>query len=208
MDIKNMKIEKTIVLSKQSIALMKTIDNFREKKDLRRLYLSKIFYDFENKRIVATNGKALISFDSNFITELDDFNKTGFDCFIEYKAGLLIIYEKITERSIYPNYKRVIPESSRLKNGNLFFDFSSKKSMYLEMVNICLYTETPLNIEYLEKMKGYSYKISVLNEMDRQTRPVVITEGNNKFFVILMPFEKSFEKTIMNEIPESALKEA
>jgi hypothetical protein len=143
------------------------------------------YYDSNNKRIVATNGRCLIYFQVE-LSELPE--ESGYYSLVTQGKKYKLIPEN--HNYTFPNYSRVIPEVKQItaiKNNKEFIYIGNLGKDSQTIFTLLTETQKCINIEYLKPLKDLEPFTISTNE--NETTPVVF-ENVNSFKYIVMPIRK------------------
>lgn len=163
--------------NKQALNLIKLLKSYVSK-DKARLAIMDIWLDSEKSKLVATNGRAILTVDSNLFYDLPDHS-----CYVDFMKGQPV---KLNRDCKYPNYEQVIPKTE----GEPKLTRRSPINDNLDLSNFIynLYKHTCVNINFLlplVKSGEEKLDVYVIDELSG------VTIKNNRINLVIMPLRLS-----------------
>jgi len=161
--------------------------------DPSRLYMCVMFYDYDDKVLVGTDGRRLHihRLSPGLINQFPKYS-----CPVRYVKGSLIFYEHDSIGQ-FPNYKRVIPDNEDMKISDKVYPLFTKKQArardfrggsedYVNFIlpRMILDMGFVTNLDYLMDAVGQNYNLKV--QKVEKNRPFVLF--NEFMTVVIMPY--------------------
>lgn len=153
-----------------------------------RLQLNRVYWDFDEKNLVATDGKKLLVWRP--VQKLLEWFPME-SCFMTYKSGIAVFMDE--PKLSYVQYKRVIPDKSKMLTKPFTPSKTSKKCQgAMACCYVTFFTDKLFNPENFECINGLALGFSIMY-YDKAIPAVLLesADGNMKF--IAMPMNTTKE---------------
>lgn len=161
-------------------------------KEKGRAFISKIYYDAGEKKLVSTNGRTMLIVDSSRFIPIDDEENGSFEL-----IGDNLIEVSMNEK--FPDWKRVIP-SDGVINNRYTINPDVKKFKAKTMAGmICLLTGYIFNLDDKEVMAGMELYSNFQSIGWNGNAVSAIKINGAGFMYIFMPMAACLEKTFTKE---------
>lgn len=171
--------------------------------DLTRYFMNYIYYDYENKNMVATDGRRLHIISIENFPFLDG-KLPNCNAWVEYNKGLLYVYDIAAVGNSYPNYIRVIPDISTLSTNDRVYNFIKTKSqttsINFDIARFYCDHNIAINLQYLLDLQGLEYTARVSTGNHANHAIIFI---NNKIDIVIMPIKNEINNTFHTVIEKS-----
>lgn len=165
---------------KTANAIFAMLSKFTADKNMCRPNVDYIYYDAQKKKLVATDGRALLVVDTDkeIFEQFDEiFLEENMDITYLKSQKAIVFCKNVLE---YPKYEKVIP------------DYAKYSSMDIHLVSeVCgrdfarfyIKSQVCINPEYITKLKGFSWDVYYTSE----GKATVFIEKNLGMKAVIMP---------------------
>ena len=156
-------------------------------KEKKRAFISKIYYDAKEKKLVSTNGRAMLIVDSSRLIPVDDEE----DGFFELVGDNLI---EVSMSEKFPNWKRAIPSDEVINNRYAVNSVAKILKAKTMAGMICLLTERIFNLDDKGIMAGMELYngFQAIGWNDNAASAIKISGAG--FMYVVMPLQICLER--------------
>jgi len=162
------------------------------------------YYDYEDKMLIATDGKRVHWMTGNEINRL--FADVKDSCYVTQENSVLVCYDK--SYAMFPNWKKVVPKEEdtetvqSIKTGNDYWpdiEFANKSVFNQQVAFFSLIVGAPVNISFLQDLIGSNYQI--IRQKTKKESPVQLRhmEQDYTFMALIMPMRQIDEVKVWED---------
>ena len=175
-------VKQTIMLDKDTLKLVKMVDNAVGKKEY-RTFMTHMYYNCEDMLLIGTDGRRMHMLDTSNNGNFIPVKQSGY---ADIVGTSLVIY--VEQRFDTIHYKRVIPKTKIITDKS--YDFTDRKKFNVYVGEFYNDIHKNVNLGFLQDLIGLEYNLGIQtddNNYPNRERAFTLTGNNGRFTGILMP---------------------